>query len=55
MAKSRNFSVYLLKRGFNADNALKDENNLTRLMEDETNIPEGGVMYFGQSPIKQPW
>lgn len=55
MAKSRNFSVYLLKRGFNADNALKDENNLTRLTEDETNIPEGGVMYFGQSPIKQPW
>lgn len=55
MAKSRNFSVYLLKRGFNADNALKEENNLTRLMEDETNIPEGGVMYFGQSPIKRPW
>lgn len=55
MAKSRNFSVYLLKRGFNADNALKDENNLTRLTEDETNIPEGGVMYFGQSPIRQPW
>lgn len=55
MAKSRNFTVYLLKRGFNVDNALKDENNLTRLTEDETNIPEGGVMYFGQSPIKQPW
>lgn len=55
MAKSRNFTVYLLKRGFNADNALKDENNLTRLTEDETNIPEDGVMYLGQSPIKQPW
>lgn len=55
MAKSRNFSVYLLKRGFNADNALKDEINLTRLTENETNIPEGGVMYVGQSPIKQPW
>lgn len=55
MAKSRNFSVYLLKREFNADNALKDENNLTRLTENDTNIPEGGVMYVGQSPIKQPW
>lgn len=24
MAKSRNFSIFLLKQGFNADNALKD-------------------------------
>lgn len=55
MAKSRNFSVYLLKREFNANNALKDDINLTRLTENETNIPEGGVMYVGQSPIKQPW
>ena len=55
MAKSRNFSVYLLKREFNADNALKDEINLTRLTENDTKIPEGGVMYVGQSPIKQPW
>ena len=55
MAKSRNFSVYLLKREFNADNALKDEINLTRITENDTNIPEGGVMYVGQSPIKQPW
>ncbi len=47
MAKSRNFSVYLLKQGFNAENALKDEHNLSRLTEEETNIPEGGVMYFG--------
>ncbi|WP_280120038.1 MULTISPECIES: hypothetical protein [Muribaculaceae] len=50
MAKSRNFSVYLLKREFNADNALKDEINLTRLTENDTKIPEGGVMYVGQSP-----
>lgn len=55
MAKSRNFSVYLLKQGFNAENVLKDEHNLSRLTEEETNIPEGGVMYVGQSPTRQPW
>lgn len=55
MAKSRNFSVYLLKHGFNADNSLKDEHNLTRLEEDETNIPDGGVMYYGQSQTTPPW
>lgn len=55
MAKSRNFSVYLLKHGFNADNALKDDNNLTRLEEEETKIPNGGVMYYGQRQTTQPW
>lgn len=55
MAKSRNFSVYLLKQGFNPNNALKDEHKLNRLEEDNTNIPVGGVMYYGQSPVQSPW
>ncbi len=55
MTKSRNFSVYLLKHGFDPDNALKDEHKLKRLEEDDTNIPIGGVMYYGQSPIQSPW
>lgn len=55
MAKSRNFSVYLLKRGFNADNALKDEHTLTLLEEDNTNIPDGGIMYYGQNQTIAPW
>lgn len=55
MAKSGNFSVYLLKQGFNAGNALKEEHNLTLLQECDTNIPEGGLMYYGQNPIKAPW
>lgn len=55
MVKSRNFSIYLLKEGFDADNSLKDDNRLTRLQELDTNIPEGGVMYYGQSNTISPW
>lgn len=55
MAKSKNFSVYLLKNGFNADNSLKDEHNLTLLNEANTHIPAGGIMYYGQNPTRSPW
>ena len=55
MAKSKNFSVYLLKQGFNAENALKDDHRLIRLDEEGTNIPNGGVMYYGQSQVTPPW
>lgn len=55
MAKSKNFSVYLLKNGFHAHNSLKDEHNLTLLNEAGTRIPAGGIMYYGQNPKKSPW
>ena len=55
MAKSRNFSVYLLKKGFDAQNSLKEGHNLTPLNEANTNIPAGGIMYYGQNQIKSPW
>ncbi len=55
MAKSKNFSVYLLKNGFNAHNSLKDEHNLTLLNEADTRIPAGGIMYYGQNPTRSPW
>lgn len=42
MAKSRNFSVYLLKEGFDAWNSLKEDHNLALIEEAETNIPPGG-------------
>lgn len=54
MTKSKNFSVYLLKDGFDAQNSLKD-NHLILLNETDTNIPAGGVMYYGQNPIRAPW
>ncbi len=55
MAKSRNFSVYLLKNGFNAQNSLKDEHHLILLNETNTSIPADGIMYYGQNPTKSPW
>ena len=55
MAKSRNFSVYLLKNGFNAQNSLKEDHHLVRLDEADTNIPAGGIMYYGQNSTRAPW
>lgn len=55
MAKSRNFSVYLLKTGFDAQNSLKDDHRLRLLEEADTSIPAGGIMYYGQNPTKAPW
>ena len=55
MAKSRNFSVYLLKNGFNAHNSLKEGHHLNLLRETDTSIPVGGIMYYGQNPTKSPW
>lgn len=55
MAKSNNFSLYLLKEGFNAQNSLKDNHNLTLLEDTNTNIPKNGIMYYGQNPTKAPW
>ena len=55
MAKSRNFSVYLLKKGFDAHNSLKEGHHLTPLNEANTNIPANGIMYYGQNQTKSPW
>lgn len=55
MAKSKNFSVYLLKEGFDAWNSLKEDHNLALIEEAETNIPPGGMMYYGQNPTRAPW
>ena len=55
MAKSNNFSVYLLKPGYNAYNALKEEHNLKIVKEENTNLPPNGVMYYGQNKIRAPW
>ncbi len=46
MAKSRNFSVYLLKEGFDARNSLKEDHSLVLLEEADTSIPAGGMMYL---------
>lgn len=55
MAKSKNFSIYLLKNGFDVRNSLKEDNQLKLLEETDTSIPDGGIMYYGQNPTRTPW
>lgn len=55
MAKSRGFSLYLLKDGFNATNALKDAHGLEIVSENEVNLPEGAVMYLADNRPSPPW
>lgn len=54
MAKSRTFSIYLLKPGFNAENALEDEHPLRADFAAE-NLPEGAVLFVLDSQPRPPW
>ena len=55
MAKSRSFSIYLLKQNFNPQNSLKEDHELELVDEENNNIPEGGVIYISDRPINVPW
>ncbi|RKS97945.1 DUF6119 family protein [Chryseobacterium defluvii] len=55
MAKSRGFSIYLLKPTFSAENALKEDHNLEQIDEDNTNLPDGSIMYISDKPGNAPW
>lgn len=55
MAKSRGFSIYLLKDTFNPENALKDGHNLQLLEEENTNLPDNSIMYLSDTPGSPPW
>ena len=55
MAKSRNFSLYLLKLGFNSENALKEDHTLHLLKKNEANLPAGVVGYVYESRQNPPW
>ena len=55
MAKSRGFSIYLLKDTFSNENALKDDHNLELLSEDNNNLPNGSIMYLADRPGNAPW
>jgi uncharacterized protein (TIGR04141 family) len=54
MAKSRNFSVYLLKKGFTHENALKEGHRLEEVTDAE-NLPQGAKMYIADYPSRPPW
>lgn len=55
MAKSRGFSIYLLKDTFNAQNTLKEEHGLELIDEENTNLPDGAIMYVADRPSTPPW
>ncbi|MFO2969399.1 TIGR04141 family sporadically distributed protein [Legionella pneumophila serogroup 1] len=54
MARSRSFSVYLLKEGYNERNALKEGNNL---LSDITvnNLPDNAKLFLLDSLPTEPW
>lgn len=54
MSKSRSFSIYLLKEGFDASNALKENHKLDDEIDCEK-LPEGATMYLLDSPPTPPW
>lgn len=54
MAKTRSFSIYLLKPTYNADNALKDDTKLEAGVG-ANSLPEGAVLHILDNPPYQPW
>ncbi|GLK43796.1 MULTISPECIES: DUF6119 family protein [Novosphingobium] len=52
--KSRPFSIYLLKQGFDATNALNDDHDLLQA-EAATHAPEGSTLYILDANPKRPW
>lgn len=55
MAKSRNFSIYLLKTGYNAQNALKDSHTLGEPLMSVENLPAGATLYLADNNPMDPW
>lgn len=53
-ARSRNLSIYLLKAGYDASNALIDDHRLGDPVTDAT-IPAGSTLYVIDDKPRQPW
>jgi uncharacterized protein (TIGR04141 family) len=54
MAKSRSFSIYLLKNGFDANNSLKKEHSLGNPIK-ANNLPDGAILYLFDKKPNPPW
>lgn len=54
MAKTRSFSIFLLKEGFDDSNALKEDNNLKSDFVGD-NLPEGAVLFVLDNNPRAPW
>lgn len=54
MSKSRSFSIYLLKDGFDASNALREDHALEQGVR-ATQLPEGATLFVLDSLPREPW
>lgn len=54
MGKSRSFSIYLLKKDYSADNALKDDHKLGKPVE-ASDLPDKAILYVLDSEPRRPW
>ena len=54
MSKSRSFSIYLLKDGFDHSNALKEDHKLDDNIAGEQ-LPEGATLFILDNPPAPPW
>jgi len=55
MDKSRNFSIYLLKNNYSANNALKEEHALGEPVTDASFLPKGATLYVMDTRPNPPW
>lgn len=54
MSKSRSFSIYLLKEGYDGSNTLKDDHLLDGAV-DALALPKGASLFVLDSPPRAPW
>lgn len=55
MAKSRGFSIFLLKENYNAGNALKLEHSLGNPIVNAVNLPQDATLYISDKAATAPW
>ena len=54
MTKSRSFSIYLLKLGYDATNALRDDHPLDDAFDADA-LPAGSELYVLDNASRDPW
>ncbi|ELB2793596.1 TIGR04141 family sporadically distributed protein [Aeromonas hydrophila] len=52
--KSRPFTIFLLKQGFNAANSLKEDHDLGQAVASDQ-LPENSSVFILDSPPREPW
>ncbi|WP_072803098.1 DUF6119 family protein [Rhodococcoides yunnanense] len=55
MVSSRPFSIYLLKDGWDASNALRPDTVLEEVDDDAATLPENAALFVLDSPPRPPW